>query len=130
MLQVKTSLKPSNIHGIGLFADQFIEKGKIIWEYTPNIDREFTDEEYISLSDLERAYVKFYSFKFDGIYCLCCDDAKFFNHSKTPNCEEIINDVKFGHTIAANDIHIGEELTTDYMTFGINEDDMIFNLDI
>ena len=127
MLQVKTSLKPSNIHGIGLFADQFIEKGKIIWEYTPNIDREFTEEEYISLSDLD---VKFYSFQIDGIYCLCCDDAKFFNHSKTPNCEEIINDIKFGYTIAASDIHIGEELTTDYMTFGINEDDMIFNLDI
>jgi hypothetical protein len=34
MLLVKTTIAPSPIHGIGLFADQFIPQGTRIWEFT------------------------------------------------------------------------------------------------
>lgn len=130
MLQVKTKIGQSTIHGTGLFADQFIPKGTIIWKYTSNVDREYTEDEYNKLEGLEKEYVKIYSFKFDGLYCLCCDDARFFNHSIEPNCDELVNDIKFGYTVAARDIEIGEELTTDYNNFGLIDSDKEFNLDI
>ena len=37
-MTVKTIIKESDIHGIGLFADEFIPKGTKIWEFTPNFD--------------------------------------------------------------------------------------------
>ena len=51
-------------------------------------------------------------------YILCSDDARFFNHSDTPNTEsrevdgedEVI-------TVAKRDIQPGEELTDDYRMF-------------
>ena len=51
-------------------------------------------------------------------YILCSDDARFFNHSDTPNTEsrevdgedEVI-------TVAKRDMQPGEELTDDYRTF-------------
>lgn len=36
MLLIKTKLDLSKIHGVGLFADEFIAKGTKIWEYRPN----------------------------------------------------------------------------------------------
>jgi hypothetical protein len=38
MLLVKTTIAPSTIHGIGLFADEFIPQGTRIWEFTPGFD--------------------------------------------------------------------------------------------
>ncbi len=38
MLLVKTHLGKSKINGIGLFADEFISKGKVIWKFTPGFD--------------------------------------------------------------------------------------------
>lgn len=42
MLLIKTKLELSKIHGVGLFADEFIAKGTKIWEYRPNFDKAFT----------------------------------------------------------------------------------------
>ena len=42
MLYVKTKIGQSKIHGMGLFADQFIKKGTIIWKFTPGFDLKFT----------------------------------------------------------------------------------------
>jgi SET domain-containing protein len=35
MLLIDASVRPSPIHGSGLFSDQFISKGALIWRYSP-----------------------------------------------------------------------------------------------
>jgi uncharacterized protein len=47
-------------------------------------------------------------------YILCCDDARFINHSDTPNLRTDFSLDRHGVDIAARDIEAGEELTIDY----------------
>ena len=124
MLLVRTRLQPSPIDGIGLFADEFIPRGTVIWRFDPTIDQRFDGSALKSLSDGAREQIEKYSYreKHSGLYVLCGDDARFFNHSAEPNCYDIYESE--GHpddahdvTIALRDIHPGEELTCDYSLF-------------
>jgi SET domain-containing protein len=45
MLLVKTRLDRSQISGIGLYADEFIPKGTIIWRFTPGLDLKLNQEQ-------------------------------------------------------------------------------------
>ncbi|HEY9586021.1 MAG TPA: hypothetical protein VJJ27_00060 [Candidatus Paceibacterota bacterium] len=49
MLLIKTKVKSSKIHGLGLFADQFIPEGTEIWRFTPGFDQKFTGEQLLAL---------------------------------------------------------------------------------
>jgi uncharacterized protein len=112
MLTVKTYIKESSIHGIGLFAGQFIEKGELIWKMNSLVDMMITPRQMASLPAMTQETLIHYSY-FDerrGMHIVCGDDARFFNKSETPNC--IGNG--FGNTIAARDIQEGEELTEIY----------------
>lgn len=121
MLKVKTKLKPSKIHGIGLFADQDIRKGAIVWEFTRFFDRRYTTGAVRLMPSRVRQYMKRYSWKSidTGLILLCNDQASYFNHSDTPNCYS--GNTKFVDgervTIALRNILKGEELTDDYNSF-------------
>ena len=120
MFLVKTYLDKSKIRGIGLFADEFIPKGTIIWKFTPLFDLKFTREQIKKFPKNIREYLDIYTWfsKKSGKYCFSSDNGKYFNHSRTPNClsayykdkEEVI-------TKAIRDIEKGEELTDDYSSF-------------
>lgn len=116
MLLIKTKLDLSKIHGVGLFADEFIAKGTKIWEYRPNFDKAFTEEDLEELGELTREFVNTYAFKHKGKYYLCADNDRFFNHSDSCNCDAMPNEENElpGATIALRDIHPGEELTCNY----------------
>jgi len=45
MLLIKTYLDKSPIHGIGVFAGEFIKKGTQVWEFNPLIDIILTPEQ-------------------------------------------------------------------------------------
>lgn len=125
MLKVKTIVKDSKIHGKGLFADEFIPKGTIIWQFEHNIDKVITHEEFLALESKERDFWNIYSFRFNEKYYLCMDDAIYFNHNEIDyNCDE---DPENNTTIAKFDINPGEELTTNYANFGTTQEDYIFN---
>ena len=47
-------------------------------------------------------------------YILCCDNARFINHSNTPNIQSDFSTDRYGVDVAARDIETGEELTIDY----------------
>src|SRR3989344_5700108 len=115
MLCVKTKITSSDIQGIGLFAEQFIPKGEIVWKFMPGFDLLLSKEEIQKLSPAARAQVRNYAFldKKYQKYMLCGDDGRFFNHSTDPNCDDSDSDI----TIATKDIHQGEELTVDYTAF-------------
>jgi SET domain-containing protein len=52
MVLVKTKVKESPIHGLGLFADQFIPKGTEIWRFTPGFDQKFTREQILASPEI------------------------------------------------------------------------------
>ena len=113
MLIVKTKIRSSKLHGIGIFADQDIPKGTVVWEFNSSIDKIYTERDIKSLPPLSRQMIKHYGWKsVEGNMVLCGDDARFFNHSVDANCSEL-NDV----TIAERNIKRGEELTENYCQF-------------
>ncbi len=89
MMTIKTTIKESNIHGIGLFADEFIQKGTKIWEFTPNFDLKYTREEINQLPIAVQDYMEMYAWlsKKSGKYCFSSDNGKYFNHSKQNNVQ-------------------------------------------
>lgn len=106
----RLSVRPSEIHRWGVFAEEFIPKGRKIIEYTgERISRRET---------AKRAGKKLnYLFTLDSYWTLDGNvggsGAQYINHSCTPNCYAWI--VK-GHILymAEHDIQAGEELTIDY----------------
>lgn len=115
MILIKTKVEPSKIHGIGLFADQFIPKGTITWKYHPKFDMAFTEKDVQKMSEPARKifiWYAYYNFK-QKKYILCFDDQRFINHSKklaniesTPDKDTAIRDIK-----------PNEELLCDYSKF-------------
>lgn len=115
MLCIKTKIQKSKIHGIGLFADEDIAKGTLVWQFEPKIDLMLSQVEVDFLSEDSKKQFLNYAFfdKGTGKYVLCGDDARFFNHSSNNNCDDSQPNV----TVAMYDIKKGEELTVDYRTF-------------
>ncbi len=121
MLLVKTRLGLSSIHGIGLFADEDIAKGTRIWEFTPGFDLQIPKDQFYRIPEASRQDFLKYSYTSinNGHFILCCDDARFFNHSENPNVQDIpgSDPMDEGVTIASRNIQRGEELTCDYRLF-------------
>ena len=124
MLCVKTKTGLSPIHGIGLFADEPIPKGTVIWKFLPGFDLALTPEQILSFPKLVQIYLYKYTYKDMRTkeYYFCSDDAKYFNHSEDPNTSDGETKDSEGFTIAARDIAIGEELTADYGSFELHPD--------
>lgn len=121
MLLVKTRIGRSSIHGIGLFADEFIPKGTPTWSFNPDFDRAFTEEEFARLPQSARDLILLHAFKsaHTGRYILCTDDARFANHSDNQNCLANEDDWVDGERgdIAVRDIQVGEEMTNRYTDY-------------
>jgi uncharacterized protein len=119
MLLVDTELRPSPIHGIGVFSKQFIPSGSIVWSFTPGFDLEIEPPEIDRLSPPAREQFLRYSYLdvLTGKYVLCFDDGRFFNHSDSPNVIDGLTPDTAQSSIAVRDIFPGEELTCDYRTF-------------
>lgn len=124
MLLVKTTIGKSSIHGIGLFADEFIKKGTIIWKFVPGFDLKFLDDEFKKMPEIAIDFIKKYEYlsKKSGLHILCMDNARFYNHSDNPNTTGIdIEDTEGeGADIAIRDIYPNEEITYDYIKWDAN----------
>ncbi len=116
MLLVKTKIGPSKIHGIGLFAAESIPKGMATWEFKPEFDVEVTEEGLRSLSKPACNQFLNYCYKnySNGKYVLCFDDARFMNHSDSPNIADSNPADDYARDVAIRDILEGEELTYNY----------------
>jgi SET domain-containing protein len=114
MLLVKTKLKESRLHGIGLFADQFIPKGTATWEYSPEYDTAFTKKQIDKLPTFvkNRLLDFLYFDKKLNKFVLCCDDQRFINHSSkkynilsTPRKDTALEDIQKGEELVCNYNH-------------------------
>lgn len=122
MLLVKTRLAASSIHGVGLFAAEFIREGRVVWESHPAFDIRLTAEQIAELPEPCREQIRKYSYRErqTGLYVLCGDDARFFNHCDRPNCVDVLTAEGGDLTLAARDIGEGEEMTCDYALFDLD----------
>ncbi len=112
MLLVKTKVAISTIHGIGLFADEFIPEGTIVWKHNDLIDRVYNYDQLGDLPNLIQDTLNMYGWREDAFFIVPGDNARFTNHSAKPNCETAP-----GISIAIDDIQIGEEITENYSSF-------------
>jgi len=114
VLLINASVGRSRIHGKGLIAHELIPEGTLVWVLKRGFDVELTKDQFDELAPSAREQVARYIYTdvASGKYVLCSDDAKYMNHSDTPNTRTE------GHqTIAASDIQPGQEITCNYYEF-------------
>ena len=116
MMMVESELRPSPIHGIGVFLLQPVARGELIWRFDSRIDRVYTEEEIATLPEHMQRFLRTYSTWHEAteLWVLCGDNARHFNHSDEPTT--VSNATSFGEDRAVTDLPVGAELTSDYRT--------------
>ena len=114
MMMVETILKPSPIHGLGVFLLAPVRKGELIWRFDSRIDRVYSSAEIATLPHHVQTYLRTYCTwnEASQLFVLCGDNGRYFNHSTSPST--VSNAIAFGEDHAARDLEAGEELTSDY----------------
>jgi SET domain-containing protein len=114
MMLVDTELRPSPIHGIGVFLREPVRGGDLVWRFDSRVDRVYTESEIATLPDHMKRFMRMFStwHEASGLWVLCGDNGRHFNHSATPNT--ISSGISFGDDRAAFDLPAGTELTSDY----------------
>ncbi|MER5174068.1 SET domain-containing protein [Thioclava kandeliae] len=111
MLLVSHHVKPSCIHGLGLFTSEFISAGTIVWRHEPKFD---TDIPLRALGEMPKELIETVLMHAEYIeelqvFRLGNDGDIFMNHSDMPSLID-----KGDRMIAARDLRPGTELTCDY----------------
>jgi hypothetical protein len=112
MLLVRTYLDKSPIHGLGVYADEFIRKGAKVWRFVESFDRVYSPQQFAKLPKPARDYIKNYGYRVDGEVLLTIDHDHHMNHSECANTHW-----RNGHIVASCDIRKGEEITNNYRLF-------------
>ncbi|NQV12621.1 SET domain-containing protein [Candidatus Uhrbacteria bacterium] len=121
MLKVKTVTRASEIHGIGLFADQDIAKGTVVWVFESDLDISVSKEGYESLPEVQKHFFDHYGYWSDqlDLYICAADGWRYTNHSEKANVVTVnLATGCEGQDVAIRDIKKGEELLFDYRSFG------------
>ncbi|KAL7750307.1 hypothetical protein RI367_004079 [Sorochytrium milnesiophthora] len=117
--KVNAYVRPSKIHGIGLFAGRSFERDDLICEYLGEcIGQKVADRREVAYEQ-QGIGTYFFAVDYDRILdaTVTGNMARFVNHSCDPNCSAkilTIDDVKRVIIFAARNIDSGEELTYDY----------------
>ncbi len=116
---VKTRVGPSAIHGLGLFAAQFVARGTPIWRFQPGFDHDFSPEDCAALPALAWEHTRWFCFlsREHGRVILSGDHACFINHSLTPNTGAPPVPTVPMTTVARCDIAAKEEITCNYFDY-------------
>jgi SET domain-containing protein len=120
MLLVPTRLAQSPIHGFGVFALGADRERHAGMALSPRVS---TWSSARRSSDTLPAHVQTFFSHYGYLdrnmrrIILCFDDARFVNHSDTPNVATDYAQDPYGLDVALRDIAAGEELTMDYAGF-------------
>ena len=128
MLHIKYSLKPSNLHGIGVFTEEDISKNFCIVEASPLLDINLTEEQFSCLTSKEQEEIKHHG-HFDKVlnkWHVDFDMTRFANHSVDCNLKQSYNEKGY-HISSVRDIKKGEELTINYADFENSSDYRLLN---
>ncbi len=115
----KTRVAPSGIHGLGLFAAEFVPRGTPAWKFLPGFDHDFSPEEFARLPLTAQDHTRRFCFvsRDNGHVILSGDHACFINHSLNPNTGASPGAAGPPTTIALHDIAAGDEITCDYFDY-------------
>jgi SET domain-containing protein len=115
MFVVRTRLGPSTIHGMGAFAIEPIRKGQVVWQFDPRVDIRMTASELSKFPPAVQEHIISHCYvemqRGEKVIVLCADNAQYINHSLDPNMIDIEDGLV---DVAARDIAVGEELTSNY----------------
>ena len=112
MLLIKTYLDRSSIHGLGVFADEFIRKGTKVWRFVEGFDRAYSPRDFAKLPKPAREFIQHYGYRVDGEILLTVDNDHHINHAEDANTHW-----RNGHIVASRDIPKGTEITNCYRLF-------------
>jgi SET domain-containing protein len=111
---IKTSIDRSGIHGLGLFSQEDIAVGTLVWRRNHSIDIkvEWNDEIIASMPAHVAKIVRSRSYidHVTGVRTFGIDGDSFVNHQDIPN---VVFDSN-GDGRAARAITVGEEITNNY----------------
>ncbi|WP_108681366.1 SET domain-containing protein [Methyloceanibacter sp. wino2] len=116
MLLISTFVAPSSIEGLGVFADEFVPRGTIIWQYNPKFDVLVDDTELGALPPPMQSHIARYGYPHldrPSFRVIDVDNGKYMNHSLNPNTDFRL----FDRGIALTDIARGDEITCNYREF-------------
>jgi len=116
MLTVSTYVAPSAIEGLGVFAGEFIERGRLLWSLNPKFDIFVNHGELEELPPHVQHFISRYSYphlEMPGVVVVDSDNGRFMNHTLTPNTDFRIFDKGY----ALVDIAQGDEITCNYHEF-------------
>ena len=116
MMLVRTYVAPSQIEGLGVYADEFIPSGTLIWQFNPKFIASFSPSDIEELPLHIREFVEKYSFPHvekDKHLAVELDNGRFMNHTEQPNTDF----TEFSKGYAIRDIAEGEEITCNYHEF-------------
>jgi SET domain-containing protein len=119
-------VKPSKIHGLGLFAKKKIPKGTVWWYARPQDVLIITREQFLKLDSSNKAsnmknfietllIYSYYERDLDALI-FCLDNSRFVNHSIDANSGASEDENGFC-AMALKDISPGEEITEDYSKY-------------
>lgn len=124
-LKVKASVRPSQISGLGLFANEDIPAGTVVFDWNDQVDQEYSRQYPEVLSPDEKEDFTSLASTDGNSWFLAGDGGAYFNHSEDPNVE-----VEPGpgaaarrRRKAARDIALGEEMTMNYSDIGLDGPD-------
>jgi len=123
MIHIKYRLDRSALHGIGLFADEAIKKGQVVYTASPALDLNLSKNQFEGLNEKEQTEVKYYGFwdELNNVWHVDFDVSRFINHSSDASLTQEKGH-KDAYLIAARNINSGEELTQNYLEFESKED--------
>lgn len=114
MIIPRTSVKPSSISGLGLFSEEHIPSGTVVWMHHDAVDIRVDEGNWTDLPEhvVNRLLRGSWVCKRTGTRWTALDDDSRINHSEDPNIRYLN-----GRMIAVRDIAVGEEITADYREF-------------
>jgi len=118
MLYVKTEIRESRVHNLGLFLLEPVKKGTVI--LIANSSGIMTETDYQSEQAKDNKLISMTAVRLLGrhfIYGDSIGNEEYINHSETPNML-----YHCGIFLAARDIDPGEELTVNYKYFLAEQD--------
>ena len=120
MIRWRTEIRPSPIHGLGMFACEPIPAGAVVKDFHRLFDFTITDREFAELPACVQDWLETYCYvDKEGQYHYAGDNAKYTNHSDDANTRHVDDGRR---SIAVRDIEAGEEITCDYRLFSFDKD--------
>jgi SET domain-containing protein len=119
MMLIAVQVRPSQIHGLGLFTVAVVPAGTPIWRFRSGFDQVFAPAALAALPAQAQAHVHWFGFvrSEDDHWVLSGDHACFMNHAAEPNTGAEGSVGGEVTTVALRAIAAGEELTCDYRAF-------------